>query len=967
MSAPKVFVVAAYLASALMSVAAGAQTISTAAGGGAVTNAAALGVAIPNPTGTAVASDGTLYYTAGQSVYHLNPGAGTVTLVAGSGTPGFGGDGGPAVSAQLSGPLGVALDANGNLYIADTGNHVIRRVDAANGSISTVAGNRTAGYSGDGAAATSAALYFPRGIALDAAGNLYIADTYNSVIRRAAIGGTISTVAGSHSYGYGGDGGPAISALLSNPQGVAVDAAGNLYIADTNNHVIRRVAAAGGTISTVAGNHSAGYSGDGGAATSATLKFPCAIALDVAGNLYIADSSNHTMRRVAAAGGTISTVAGNHSAGFSGDGGAATSAALYFPQGVAVDASGTLYIADTDNSVIRRVAAAGATIATVAGNRAYAYGGDGGPATSAALSNTHGVALDATGNLYIADTDNFVIRRVVAAGGSISTIAGNRTIGYSGNGGPATSATLAYPNGVAVDAAGNLYIADTNNHVIRRVAAAGGAISTFAGNHNAGYSGDGGAATSAALNFPAGLAIDAAGNLYIADTSNHVIRRVAVSGTISTIAGNHSAGYSGNGGAATSASLNFPFGVALDASGNLYIADTSNHVIRRVAAAGGTISTVAGNHSAGYSGDGGAATSATLYSPQGVAVDASGNLYIADTLNSVIRRVAAAGGTISTVAGNHTAGYGGDGGAASSAVLNFPQGIAVDGAGNLYISDTNNLRVRLVSSGGGVQLPIVTASISGTLGNNGWYRSNVTVTWSVSDPSGPIISQSGCGTTVISVDTAGQVLTCSATGQGGTTTKSVTIARDTTAPTVSITTPASGASYAAGSTVNAAYSCSDGLSGSASCVGSVANGAAINTATAGTFAFAVSATDAAGNTATGSVSYTVLPSTAAFTTTPTSLNFGSQKVNVASAPRPVTVTNTGQAALPLTSITISGRNSSQFSQTNNCGTSLALGAACTINVVFRPTSARTRSATLNVNAGGGAGTQRVTLSGTGIP
>ena len=965
MSARKILaVIAAIVGAAVVSVRINAQTISTYAGGGIFINAPALTVAAPDPANTAVAPDGTVYYTAGQSVYHLNPGAGTVTLVAGNGTPGYSGDGGSATGAELSGPLGVAVDAAGNLYIADTNNSVIRRVDSASGTITTIAGNHTYGYSGDGGPATSAALYFSQGVAVDAAGNLYIADTYNFVIRRvAAASGTITTIAGNHTYGYSGDGGPATSAELSNPSGVAVDAAGNLYIADPNNSVIRRVAAAGGTITTIAGNHTSGYSGNGGPATSAALYFPQGVAVDAAGNLYIADTNNSVIRRVAAAGGTITTVAGNHTSGYRVNGGPATSAALYFPQGVAVDAAGNLYIADTNNSVIRRVAAAGGTITTVAGNHTYGYSGNGGPATSAELSNLYGVAIDAAGNLYIADTNNSVIRRVAAAGGKITTVAGNHTYGYSGDSGPATSAKLSNPSGVAIDAAGNLYIADPNNSVIRRVAAASGTITTVAGNHTSGYSGDSGPATSAELSNPSGVAVDAAGNLYIADPNNSVIRRVAAaSGTITTVAGNHTSGYSGDSGPATSAELSNPSGVAVDAAGNLYIADPNNSVIRRVAAASGTITTFAGNHTSGYSGDGGPAASAALYFPYGAAVDAVGNLYIADTSNNVIRRVAAASGTITTFAGNGTYGYSGDGGPATSAELSNPYSVTVDAAGNLYISDTNNLRIRLVSLVDATP-PVITPTIGGTLGNNGWYTSNVTVSWSVTDPLAPVISQSGCGTTVISSDTAGQTLTCSATGQGGTATQSVTIARDATPPTVSITTPANGASYVLGSMVSAAYVCADGLAGVVSCVGPVTNGAPINTASTGNFAFAVTGTDVAGNTAMSSASYMVSP---AFTTTPNLLSFGSETMLVASAPMLITVTNTAAVALPITSITLSTTSPHPFSQTNTCGTSVAVSATCTISVVFNPSSTGPKTATLSVNAGNGAGTQTVALSGTGV-
>ena len=335
-----------------------------------------------------------------------------------------------------------------------------------------------------------------------------------------------------------------------------------------------------------------------------------------------------------------------------------------------------LFIADSSNNVVRQVTTSTGVIATVAGNGTPGYTGDGGPVTSAELSFPQGVAMDTAGNIYIADSANSVIRKVTAATGIITTVAGNGTTGYSGDGGAATSAALGYLLNIALDGAGNLYIADSSNNVIREVIAASGVVTTIAGNGTGGYSGDTGAATSAELNQPFGVALDSAANLYIADSGNNVIRKVtAATGVITTIAGNGTSGYSGDSGAATSAELNQPFGIALDSAANLYIADSNNNVIRKVTAATGVITTVAGNGTSGYSGDAGAATSAELNEPLGVALDSTANLYIADSNNNVIREVTAATGAITTIAGNGFGGYSGDGGAAISASLNGPNGI----------------------------------------------------------------------------------------------------------------------------------------------------------------------------------------------------------------------------------------------------------------------------------------------------
>jgi sugar lactone lactonase YvrE len=339
---------------------------------------------------------------------------GIITTIAGNGTVGFSGDGGQATAAQLTNPTGVAVDSVGNVYIADAGTHRIRKVNAA-GVISTVAGNGTPGYSGDGGPAIAAQLNFPLGVAVDSAGNLYVVDTANERIRKVTPEGVISTVAGNGTRGFSGDGGPATAAQLDTQDGVAVDSAGNLYIADSFNFRIRKVTAAG-VISTVAGNGTPGFSGDGGLATAAQLGNPTGIAVDSAGNLYFSDVHFHRVRKVTPDG-IISTIAGTGTAGFSGDGGPATAAQLNGPIGVAVDSGASLYIADQSNFRIRSVTAAG-VISTAAGNGTAGFSGDGGPATAAQLSLPSGVAVDSAGNLYIADPGNFTVRKVSFANSS---------------------------------------------------------------------------------------------------------------------------------------------------------------------------------------------------------------------------------------------------------------------------------------------------------------------------------------------------------------------------------------------------------------------------------------------------------------------------------------------------------------------------------------------------------------------
>jgi uncharacterized protein (TIGR03437 family) len=439
----------------------------------------------------------------------------------------------------------------------------------------------------------------PQAVAVDFAGNLYIADTENSRIRKVS-NGVITTVAGSGTPGFSGDNGPATSAQLHFPSGVAVDSALNLYIADSANNRIRKVS--NGVITTVAGNGPLGFGGDNGPATSAQLNSPSAVAVDSAANFYIAEPYNNRIRKVS--NGVITTVAGNS---LNGDNGPATSAQLYSPQGVAVDSDGNLYVADPGNNRIRKVS--NGVITTVAGNGTPGFSGDNGPATSAQLNRPQGVAVDSAGNFYVADRNNNRIREV--SNGVITTVAGNGTYFCCGDNGPATSAQLRHPSGIAVDSADDLYIADTYNNRVPKVS--NGVITTFAGSGNDIFGGDNGPATRADVFEPMAVAVDSAGDLYIADVGNGRIRKVS-DGVITTVAASGA------------------WGVAVDSALNLYIADGAR--IGKVS--NGVITTVAGNGTQGFSGDNGPAANAQL-SAYGVAPDSAGNLYVADADNSRIR------------------------------------------------------------------------------------------------------------------------------------------------------------------------------------------------------------------------------------------------------------------------------------------------------------------------------------------
>lgn len=663
----------------------GPPTIDKLAGGGLPENLYALFARLGTTRGLAVDGAGNVYIALYD--YHvvlkLSPDS-MITRVAGTGTPGFNGDNLSATDAQLNGPIGVAIDPFGNLYIADNGNNRVRKV--SNGSITTVAGNGNPGFAGDDGPATDASVGTPTGVAFDRAGNLYVSDGYSRV--REISNGLIATVAGNSVKGYGGDGTSALTATLNQPAGLALDASGNLYIADTANNRVRKVS--NGIMTTAAGNGASGFSGDYGTAAGAQLALPAAVAVDPYGVVYIADSGNYRVRRIA--NGIITTFAGAGTYGSGGDGGLAAAAQLGSLEGIALSETGALYIADFDDvggtgGRIRQVS--GGIITTVAGG-GFSLGDDG-LATGAQLWSPSGVAANPAGDIYIADTLNNRVR--IVSYGKITTVAGMGLAGYNGDNIAAASAQLNRPKGVAVDPVGNLYICDTSNQRVRKIS--GGLITTVAGNGTAGFSGDNGPAANAQLYNPYGIALDGSGNLYVTDSGNNRVRKIS-NGIITTIAGNGLSGYSGDGGTAISAQLNSPEAISVDHSGNVYIADAANFRVREVV--NGIITTIAGN---GLLGDDSPAEDAAV-APTGIAVDdLMGNIYITDTYggNHTVRKIS--GGLITTVAGGG-AGFAGDGGPAASAKLNSPAGITVGASGMLYIVDQGNQRVRSMTAGTGL-------------------------------------------------------------------------------------------------------------------------------------------------------------------------------------------------------------------------------------------------------------------------
>lgn len=681
-------------------------------------------------------------------------------------------------------------------------------IDFATGDISTVAGGGSLAI-GDGMAATSAWLNTPQTMAVDAAGNIYIADTKNHRIRKIDIGtGFISTIAGTGVQGYSGDGGAATSAQLDQPKGIGVDTAGNVIFSDSNNHRIRMITP-GGIISTVAGTGGGGFSGDGGAATAAQVNKPHGLAIDSADNIYIADETNHRIRKFTV-GGNISTVAGDGAGAYAGDGGLAVNASLKKPDGVAVNETGrlgfatvfgssqgtskdkqigtqvtqsadgmlteiTAYIKGTGNDVryavysdlagepdtlIVETAVATApnttdwftitvpatpltagtywlALSLDADSQWYYYDGAGGQSRengndavpsaytatwgAATATNTRKIAIYASFTrsdsvIYIADTDNHRVRKFTE-GGNISTVAGTGNGGFSGDGGAATAAEIDKPESVAINIAGDIFIADSKNYRIRIVDGWTGIISTYAGTGTEGYSGDGGVATSANMDELRGVFLDTAGDLYLADSRNHVIRKIdATTQIISRIAGTPRDSGTGDGLLATNVPLGKIEDVALDSADNLFIACTNQYRIRRVDAGTGLISTVIGS---GTEFEPAAATDdVMLLAPRGVAVDSNDNVYVADSdkNNSRIVKYTVIGATYATVAGTGVKGYSGDGGLANAAMISKPRGICFDASDNLYIADTDNNRIRKVDAGTSI---ITTFTGDGSAGFSG--------------------------------------------------------------------------------------------------------------------------------------------------------------------------------------------------------------------------------------------------------
>ena len=598
------------------------------------------------------------------------PPPGTVTTLAG---PSFPVAGGSPLNASFKLPYGVAVDDSGNVYVADYGNNLIRKISSS-GLVTTLAGSGSAGQS-DGMG-TAASFNEPIGIAVNSIGNVFVADYGNESIRVISPGGVVSTLAGTGTKGSANGTGSA--ATFNEPTGIATDKSGNVYVADQGNNMIRMINTSG-TVSTLAGT---GVSGSAnGPGNAATFKKPCGVAADNAGNVYVADYDNNMIRKIDPSG-VVSTVAGSGSVG-SGNGPGLT-ASFTSPFGVTADASGNVYVADQGNNLIRMINSSG-VVSTLAGSGVP--GSQNGAGSSASFDLPSAVTVDKGGNVYVADFDNNLIREVNPSG-IVSTLAGS---GQAGSSNPNMTASFSGPSSTAVDAAGNVYVADQGNNVIRMINSSG-VVSTLAGNGNSASIDGPAAAASFAL--PYGIAIDQKGNIYVSGIDNK-IRMISPSGMVSTLAG--SGGPGSADGVGSAASFTLPEGLAVDNAGNVYVADAGNNLIRKISPAG-VVSTLAGSGTAGAL-DNTDPTGVFFNNPAGVAVDDSGNVYVADQGNNEIRKISPTGAT-TTLAGNRTATS--IDGSGTSASFNSPVGIAADGGGNLYVTESSGNTIRQIEPNGQV-------------------------------------------------------------------------------------------------------------------------------------------------------------------------------------------------------------------------------------------------------------------------
>lgn len=772
--------------------------------------------------------------------------------------PGYGGDGGPALNARFSFPSSIVIDAANNLIISDTGNHRVRKITTATGIITTIAGNGTAGYSGENAVANLTRVDGPTELLLDSAGNLFISESGGLRVRRLdPQTGRLTTFAGTGFYSITDpDGGLAIDTSLGYMNTMALHPSGDLLIADTSRHV-RRISRTTGRLNNIIGNGTAYFCGETSQARDACLDEPQYVAVHpVTGDVYISDTVNARVRKVSPTTGALTTVAGrgNLNSPYQGEGGLALDMQFGTSlEAIAFDLAGNLYI--SSGGRLLRMDAATSIITRIAGGATSGYAGDGGPATAARINSSRGLAVDATGNVYLSDSWSHRVRRVDAVTGVITTVVGNGlTSGPLGDGGPATAASLYMPSWIGFDPAGNLVVADLNHSRIRKVDRNTGVISTIAGNGTFNNSGDGGPATAAGMNNGNPFVFDAVGNLFT--ISGAIVRRVdAATGIITSVAppvpNRSPEGF-----------WLFADSLAMDAQGRLYVGttdavlrisglpfvmgqvdSTSPEIAVNVSGTAGLNGWYRGNVQISWtvtdaestvSSSTGCATSSVTEDTTGVTFTCSATSAGGTATQSVtVKRDTAAptlnfgsaapapnaggwnSGDVSvpfeatdTLSGIYTTSSGspvivtGEGAGLSAQV------IVTDFAGNAATFTTPAFNIDRSP-------PSLSPNVSGTLGANGWYTSDVQVSWTLSDDGSPIHSTEGCEVATVTTDTDGVTFSCVATSAAGTATGSITVKRDATPPQIVFGTP-SPAPNAGGwnsTDVSIPYTMTDALSG----------------------------------------------------------------------------------------------------------------------------------------------------------
>ncbi|MGP8214278.1 MAG: T9SS type A sorting domain-containing protein [Bacteroidia bacterium] len=627
-----------------------------------------------------------------------------VTTLAGSTSIGI--NNGIGTAATFHTPAGIAYDGSGTLYIGDEINNRIRQIVISSANVTTLAG--TGAQSDVNGPDSMATFDYPIGLSPDGKGNLFVADAYSYEVRKIGLG-DVSNLAPSDL-----------------PTGVATDGSGNLYVVAQFGQKIQQINIASGAVTTLAGSGASGNAN--GIGTAATFNYPYGIAYDGSGNLYVGDQSNNEIRKIVISTGAVSLFAGSPTGATGSANGTGTAATFYGPEGLTCDGNGNLFVADYYNSEIRQIVISSGVVSLLAGSPTGGHGSADGTGTAANFYDPSGVATDGNGNLYVADMENNEIRQIVISSGVVTTFAGSPSIGIAN--GIGTAAQFHAPAGITCDGNGNLYVGDELNDRIRQIVISSANVTTLAGTGT--QSGINGPDSAATFDYPIGVTTDGRGNLFVADAYSYEVRQISLnyvsnlapcdlptgaatdgngnlyvvaqfgqkiqqintaSGAVTTLAGS---GVSGNAnGFGTAATFNYPYGVAYDGNGNLYVGDQSNNEIRKIVISSGQVSLVAGSPVGASGHADGIGTAASFYGPEGLACDHNGNLYVADYYNNEIRKIVLSSGMVYTYAGSTTRGTAN--GADTAARFNGPTGVAVDGSGNLYVADAQNNEIRMIT------------------------------------------------------------------------------------------------------------------------------------------------------------------------------------------------------------------------------------------------------------------------------